>query len=100
MLLQPAVWLRYAECLNALGDKLGAITAYEKVVELVPSHCSARVSLSALHQQLSRPDDALRALLPRPLVTGIVLTKLVQTTILDVDFWNLIRFIIPRVVKY
>jgi len=64
------VWLRYAECLNALDDKLGAIAAYEKVVELVPNHFSARVSLSALHQQLGRPDDALRALLPQPLVTG------------------------------
>ena len=64
------MWLRYAECLNALEDKLGAITAYEKVVELVPNHFSARVSLSALHQQLGRPDDALRALLPQPLVTG------------------------------
>ena len=64
------MWLRYAECLNALEDKLGAIDAYEKVVELVPNHFSARVSLSALHQQLGRPDDALRALLPQPLVTG------------------------------
>lgn len=64
------MWLRYAECLNALEDKLGAIAAYEKVVELVPNHFSARVSLSALHQQLGRPDDALRALLPQPLVTG------------------------------
>jgi len=64
------VWLRYAECLNALGDKLSAIVAYEKVVELVPNHFSARVSLSALLQQLGRPDDALRALLPQPVSTG------------------------------
>jgi len=61
------VWLRYAECLNALEHKLDAIAAYEKVIDLVPNHFSARVSLSALHQQLGRPDDALRALLPRPL---------------------------------
>jgi len=77
--LQPAVWLRYAECLNALQDKLAAIAAYEEVIKLVPTHSSARISLSALHQQLGHPDDALRALLPQPISAGIsIIFNLIQ----------------------
>ncbi|XP_066296212.1 general transcription factor 3C polypeptide 3-like [Branchiostoma lanceolatum] len=57
-----AVWLRYAECLNALGKTEHAVQSYAKVVEMAPSHLGARLSLSALQQQLGRPEEALQAL--------------------------------------
>ncbi|XP_019637611.1 PREDICTED: general transcription factor 3C polypeptide 3-like [Branchiostoma belcheri] len=57
-----AVWLRYAECLNALGKTEHAVQSYAKVVEMAPAHLGARLSLSALQQQLGRPEEALQAL--------------------------------------
>jgi len=57
------VWLRYAECLSALQDVAGSVVAYENVVKVVPNHFAACVSLSALYQQLGRPDDAVKVLL-------------------------------------
>lgn len=59
---KAGVWLRYGECLNALCELETAIVAYENVVEKAPCHYEARVSLSALFQQLGRQDEALRAL--------------------------------------
>ena len=47
-------------------------------MELVPNHSSARVSLSALHQQLGHADEAVRALLPQPLVAGNNLSQLLK----------------------
>ena len=38
--------------LNSLAEQQGAVHAYKKVVELAPSHLGARVSLSALQQQI------------------------------------------------
>ena len=61
-IFQAAVWLRYGECLNALGELQNAVQAYKHVVELAPNHLGARVSLSALQQQLGKHDDALRTL--------------------------------------
>ena len=61
-----AVWLKYAECLNSLAEQQGAVHAYKKVVELAPSHLGARVSLSALQQQLGRHEEALEALQHEP----------------------------------
>ncbi|ELU03270.1 hypothetical protein CAPTEDRAFT_162722 [Capitella teleta] len=61
-----AVWLRYGECLNSIGDLNGAVHAYKRVVVLAPGHLSARVSLSALQQQLGRPEEALAALNQAP----------------------------------
>ena len=63
LVLQPMVWLRYAECLSALQDIQGSVAAYENVVKVVPNHFAACVSLSALYQQLGRPDDAVKVLL-------------------------------------
>ena len=57
-----AVWLRYAECLNALLELEGAARAFGRVVEMAPAHYQARLSLYALQQQLGRSEDALRAL--------------------------------------
>ena len=61
-LFQAAVWLRYAECLNSLGNIQKAAAAYERVVDMAPNHMSARVSLSLLQQQLGRYDEALNTL--------------------------------------
>lgn len=36
-----------------------AIMAYNQVVNLAPNHLEARLTLSSLHQQLGRPDQAL-----------------------------------------
>ena len=60
--LQAAVWLRYAECLNSLGELRAAARAYEQVVTLAPTHMEARVLLSALKQQLGEHEEALRVL--------------------------------------
>jgi len=48
--------------LSTLGELQNAVAAYQKVVELAPSHMSARVSLSALQQQLGRHQEALEVL--------------------------------------
>ncbi|KAJ8252810.1 hypothetical protein GJAV_G00205870 [Gymnothorax javanicus] len=58
------VWLRHAECLKALGHMEGAVRSYSKVLEMVPLHLEARLTLSTLQQQLGRPDQALQALEP------------------------------------
>ncbi|XP_078727217.1 general transcription factor 3C polypeptide 3 [Lampetra fluviatilis] len=57
-----AVWLRHAECLNALGLTQRAAESYNQVVALAPMHLGARMSLSALQQQLGQPEKALEAL--------------------------------------
>ena len=60
--LQAAVWLRYGDCLKSLGEVIAAVKAYSRVVRLAPSHIGARLSLSALQQQLGKHDEALKAL--------------------------------------
>jgi uncharacterized membrane protein len=45
-----------------VGDLQEAINAFSHVVELAPNHLAARVSLSALQQQIGRHDEALQAL--------------------------------------
>ncbi|XP_071954105.1 general transcription factor 3C polypeptide 3-like [Antedon mediterranea] len=57
-----AVWLRYAECLNALEEKEHAASAYRRVLELAPLHVDARLALSAIEQQLGRSQAALDVL--------------------------------------
>ncbi|KAK2171464.1 hypothetical protein NP493_1062g00073 [Ridgeia piscesae] len=57
-----AVWLRYGECLNSLGELTAAVEAYATVVSLAPSHSGARVTLSTLQQQLGRHQEALETL--------------------------------------
>ncbi|XP_053394671.1 general transcription factor 3C polypeptide 3-like [Mercenaria mercenaria] len=57
-----AVWLRYGECLHNLGDLQGSVEAYTRVVELAPSHIGARMSLSAIQQQMGKHDEALELL--------------------------------------
>uniref|UniRef100_A0A8C4RBA8 General transcription factor IIIC, polypeptide 3 n=1 Tax=Eptatretus burgeri TaxID=7764 RepID=A0A8C4RBA8_EPTBU len=59
-----AVWLRHAECLNSLGLTERAAQSYTRVVKMAPSHLGARITLSALQQQLGQPDKALQALQP------------------------------------
>ncbi|XP_050402015.1 general transcription factor 3C polypeptide 3 isoform X1 [Patella vulgata] len=59
---KAAVFLRYAECLNSIGDLQAAVEAYTKVVELAPAHFGARVSLSALQQQLGKHEEAVQIL--------------------------------------
>ena len=61
-LWQAAVWLRYGECLNSLGELTAAVEAYATVVSLAPSHSGARVTLSTLQQQLGRHEEALETL--------------------------------------
>uniref|UniRef100_A0A3B4V436 General transcription factor IIIC, polypeptide 3 n=1 Tax=Seriola dumerili TaxID=41447 RepID=A0A3B4V436_SERDU len=56
------IWLRHAECLKALGHMEAATDSYTKVVEMAPQHLEARLSLATLHQQLGRPERALKAL--------------------------------------
>jgi len=60
-----AVWLRYAECLNALQELRNAAEAYVTVVSLAPNHYQARLSLSAIYQQLGQSEEALKALTVR-----------------------------------
>lgn len=59
---EAAVWLKYGECLNCLGEIENAVNSYKKVVELAPTHYGARISLSALQQQLGNSPDAVKAL--------------------------------------
>ncbi|XP_017281749.1 general transcription factor 3C polypeptide 3 isoform X2 [Kryptolebias marmoratus] len=56
------VWLRHAECLNALGHMKEAAESFTKVVEMAPQHLEARLSLATLQQQMGRMDLALKAL--------------------------------------
>ncbi|XP_077981936.1 general transcription factor 3C polypeptide 3-like [Glandiceps talaboti] len=57
-----AVWLRYAECVNSLGEVQLASHCYSKVIDLAPSHLEARLALSAIQQQLGHTDEALKIL--------------------------------------
>ena len=59
---QAAVWLQYAECLNSLGDLTAAAHAFEQVLQQVPTHNAARLSLSAIQQQLGKPEEAINVL--------------------------------------
>ena len=59
---KAAVWLKYGECLNCLGELENAVNSYKKVVDLAPTHYGARISLSALQQQLGNSSDAVKAL--------------------------------------
>ena len=56
------MWLKYSECLSALGLVKESAEAYGKVVELAPNHVSARVQLSLLQQQLGMDKEALHTL--------------------------------------
>ncbi|XP_053687440.1 general transcription factor 3C polypeptide 3 [Sabethes cyaneus] len=56
-----AVWLRYADCLRAIGDYDESINAYRKVVSLA-QHLDARLTLSALLKQQGNYEEALKAL--------------------------------------
>lgn len=56
------MWLRYGECLNNLGDLHGSVEAYTRVVQLAPSHIGARMSLSAIQQQMGKHDEAVELL--------------------------------------
>lgn len=58
------MWLRYGECLGSLGKLEESVRAYRHVVDLAPSHVSARMVLSGLLQQLGRSDEALSILKP------------------------------------
>ena len=55
---QGAVWLRYARCLKESGKDQESISAYKKVVELVPNHYDARIELSNLLLQYKRSSEA------------------------------------------
>ena len=74
------MWLRYGECLNVLSDIEGAVRAYTRVVELAPGHLGARMSLSALQQQLGKHQEAIDALDRGeslfPLVLWVIILKL------------------------
>ncbi|XP_071481355.1 general transcription factor 3C polypeptide 3-like [Diadema antillarum] len=58
----PAVWLRYAECLNSMGELAESSQAYKEVLKQVPRHVDARLALAAIEQQLGRGESALQAL--------------------------------------
>ncbi|XP_075543800.1 general transcription factor 3C polypeptide 3-like [Dermacentor variabilis] len=45
---RAAVWFRYAECLQRLGEYGDATKAYERTCELAPRHAQARLSLGQL----------------------------------------------------
>ncbi|KAJ8307080.1 hypothetical protein KUTeg_015164 [Tegillarca granosa] len=57
-----AVWLKFAECLNSLGEFDHAVQAFSRVVELAPAHVGARMSLSTLQQKLGKHEEAIQAL--------------------------------------
>ena len=59
-----AVWNYYGECLNSLHQLDEAVTAYNKVIELVPDNVKARLALSTLYQQLGKPEEALESVGP------------------------------------
>ena len=56
------MWLKYSECLSALGRISEAADAYGIVVEMAPNHVAARVQLSLLQQQLGLDAEALHTL--------------------------------------
>eukprot|EP00057_Strongylocentrotus_purpuratus_P015886 XP_011670360.1 PREDICTED: general transcription factor 3C polypeptide 3 isoform X2 [Strongylocentrotus purpuratus] len=58
----PAVWLRYAECLNSLGELAESSRAYSEVLKQAPRHLDARLALAAIEQQLGRAESALQTL--------------------------------------
>ncbi|XP_058462779.1 general transcription factor 3C polypeptide 3 [Malaya genurostris] len=60
-----AVWLRYADCLRAIGNYDESINAYRKVVSLA-QHLDARLTLSALLKQQGNYEEALKALEQNP----------------------------------
>lgn len=60
-----AVWLRHAECLQAIGYTSKAILSYERVISL--SGCpEARRSLASIYKQEGKVDDAIRTLSQDP----------------------------------
>lgn len=54
--------MKFGECLKFLNDINGAVQAYTRVVKMAPSHIGAKMTLSALQQQLGKHDEALEAL--------------------------------------
>ncbi|EFX88282.1 hypothetical protein DAPPUDRAFT_311610 [Daphnia pulex] len=58
---QAEVWLKYANCLNALNRSDEAIVAFRHVIHLVPSREDAKISLAELFTKLGRHEDALEA---------------------------------------
>ncbi|KAJ8306506.1 hypothetical protein KUTeg_017051 [Tegillarca granosa] len=56
------MWLKFAECLNSLGEFDHAVQAFSRVVELAPAHVGARMSLSTLQQKLGKHEEAIQAL--------------------------------------
>ena len=56
------MWLPYAECLNSLGELDMAAEAFQQVLSRAPELNAARLSLSAIQQQLGRPEEALSVL--------------------------------------
>ncbi|CAG0912786.1 unnamed protein product [Notodromas monacha] len=53
------VLLSYAECLLQCGDMRGAETAYKRVLEQLPDHVDARLSLSRILNELGETGEAL-----------------------------------------
>ena len=58
----PAVWLKYGEALKLQSKVTEAVSIFSRVVELVPDHVEARITLSGLFQQLGCLDQALLTL--------------------------------------
>ncbi|XP_046641592.1 general transcription factor 3C polypeptide 3-like [Daphnia pulicaria] len=58
---QAEVWLKYANCLNALNLSDEAIVAFRHVIHLVPSREDAKISLAELFTKLGRHEEALEA---------------------------------------
>uniref|UniRef100_T1JHP3 General transcription factor 3C polypeptide 3 n=1 Tax=Strigamia maritima TaxID=126957 RepID=T1JHP3_STRMM len=54
-----AVWLRYAECLKAMGKSEEALLAYSRVMTFAPNHAGARMASSTLLQQMGRTEEAI-----------------------------------------
>lgn len=57
-----AVWLRYAECLQACGRINEAITSYQTVIHLAPKHLEPRMTVSILLREQNKFEEALKAL--------------------------------------
>ncbi|CAG0883453.1 unnamed protein product [Cyprideis torosa] len=55
-------WLLYGKCLEECHRKQDAITAYAKVVHLVPEHAEARIALSRVQKDLGMTDEAITTL--------------------------------------
>ena len=56
------MWLRYGECLLETGDLEASEAAYQRVVQLAPTHHEARRTLSNVLHKLGRPEEALDTL--------------------------------------